>query len=349
VPEPAPPAAPTTTFTEFCEGVEVEPNAYGDGWDAYTVEVEVPPGSHSAQVLAGAQARFGGFDRLEGDRLRIDFAREYPRVNFLIPEGATVNAVQLPHRPDVPADRIMGRLRLRFVAGEAPFCPVVVAKTGPGTRVDVNVVLAPGNGIPDASVAAGDAALQEVLRRAGEMYHLAGITLNVVRYQNLGAADRQRFAVIRDEADVPALFRSSTPPGEGVDAALTLNLFVVQQILLGDGNVLGISGGIPGPAGVHGFGTSGVVMTAAVIADPEIGSQTLAHEMGHFLGLFHTTEVDGVMADDLTDTPECPAEAWQRPDLPCPDYPNLMFPYAHPGAQITAQQVQMLHQSPLVE
>lgn len=348
-PPTAPPVGPTTTFTEFCDGVEVTPDAYGAGWDAYTVEVEVPSGAHSAQILAGAAAGFGGFDALSGERLRIDFTREYPRVNFIIPEGPTVNAVGLPHRPEVPAESIAGRFALRFVAREAPFCPVVVAKTGPGSRVDVKVVLAPGGGVPDAATAAQDAALQAVLRGAADIYHLAGISLNVVRYQNLGPAERQQFAIIRNETDVPALFRTSTPPGESVDDVLTLNLFVVQQILLGEGNVLGISGGIPGPAGVHGFGTSGVVMTAAVVADPEIGSQTLAHEMGHFLGLFHTTEVDAVMADDLTDTPECPADAWRRPDLPCPDFPNLMFPYAHPGAQVTAQQVQMLHMSPLVE
>jgi len=348
-PETAPPVAPTTTFTEFCQGVEVTPNAYGDGWNAYAVEVEVPAGSHSAQILAGAEAGFGGFDALSGERLRIDFTREYQRVNFLIPEGPTVNAIGLPHRPDVPMDSIAGRFALRFVAQEAPFCPVVVAKSGPGSRVDVNVILAPGGGVPDAATAAQAPALQAVLRGAADIYRLAGISLNVLRYQNLAPVDRQRFAVIRNETDVPALFRTSTPPGDSVDDVLTLNLFVVQQILLGEGNVLGISGGIPGPAGVHGFGTSGVVMTAAVVADLEIGSQTLAHEMGHFLGLFHTTEVDAVMADDLSDTPECPADAWQQRDLPCPDLPNLMFPYAHPGAQVTAQQVQMLHKSPLVE
>ena len=33
--------------------------------------------------------------------------------------------------------------------------------------------------------------------------------------------------------------------------------------------------------------------------------ETAAHEMGHQLGLFHTTEMGGTVFDILTDTPEC--------------------------------------------
>ena len=51
----------------------------------------------------------------------------------------------------------------------------------------------------------------------------------------------------------------------------------------------------------------------------------LAHEVGHYIGLFHTTESFGGGEDPLQDTPECP-----RRDFPddCPDLNNLMFPLA---------------------
>jgi hypothetical protein len=35
----------------------------------------------------------------------------------------------------------------------------------------------------------------------------------------------------------------------------------------------------------------------------------MAHEAGHFLGLYHTGERDGRSFDPLLDTPECPASA----------------------------------------
>ena len=40
---------------------------------------------------------------------------------------------------------------------------------------------------------------------------------------------------------------------------------------------------------------------------PETLGQTIAHEGGHFLGLFHTTEAKGTSHDPLPDTPECDA------------------------------------------
>ena len=348
-PEPAPGGGAGATFTEFCDDVQVEDNFYGDGWDRYTMAFDVPPGTFSFQVLAGAAADFGGFESLSGGGLDIDFAQDFQRVNMLIPAGDTVNAVQLPHLPGIRAEQLAGHFTLRVASHEVPFCPVLVAKTSAGSRINLNVTLAPGNGVPDAASAARDPRLQDVLRRADDMYRQAGLTLNAVNYRNLSAADQARFAIVRTEADLPDLFRTTEALGDSVDQALTINLVIVQQILIEDGTVLGVSGGIPGPAGAHGFPTSGVVMTAAVLSDPEVGSQTMAHELGHFLGLYHTTEVDSVMADVLGDTPECPADAWQQPDLPCPDLENLMFPYAHPGAQITPQQVLMLHTSPLVK
>ncbi len=39
--------------------------------------------------------------------------------------------------------------------------------------------------------------------------------------------------------------------------------------------------------------------------DPQLLGETAAHEMGHQLGLFHTTEKYGMEFDILTDTPEC--------------------------------------------
>ena len=39
--------------------------------------------------------------------------------------------------------------------------------------------------------------------------------------------------------------------------------------------------------------------------DAQLLGETAAHEMGHQLGLFHTTEKEGTVFDILSDTPEC--------------------------------------------
>jgi hypothetical protein len=90
----------------------------------------------------------------------------------------------------------------------------------------------------------------------------------------------------------------------------------------------------------------------------------MAHEIGHYLGLRHTTEVIkglGVpqepefeqafgLSDPLDDTPECASPA--RLGTRCPDYTNLMFPAAPTAADgvdptLSAAQGAVLRSSPL--
>ena len=74
--------------------------------------------------------------------------------------------------------------------------------------------------------------------------------------------------------------------------------------------ILGNAAGIPGSMGIanswngvlnslsaHAFGTT---------LDSQLLGETAAHEMGHQLGLFHTTESGGTVFDIISDTAECP-------------------------------------------
>jgi hypothetical protein len=86
----------------------------------------------------------------------------------------------------------------------------------------------------------------------------------------------------------------------------------------GDAGTLGISPGIPGAVGVPETAGSGVVLSVQGHQDDRgrldvrtLG-ETMAHEAGHTLGLFHTTEAGGTSFDVLDDTPECDARTRDR-------------------------------------
>lgn len=105
--------------------------------------------------------------------------------------------------------------------------------------------------------------------------------------------------------------------------------------------ILGIAAGIPGSMGTKG-NANGVMVSLAI--DSEGGSvfrsaaevaKVAAHEIGHFIGLFHTTERTG-RTDPLDDTPFC--ELSESGFLPaaedCPDGFNLMFPHLRSDGQV---------------
>ncbi|MCW7509728.1 M43 family zinc metalloprotease [Leptospira levettii] len=100
-----------------------------------------------------------------------------------------------------------------------------------------------------------------------------------------------------------------------------LNVFIVKEELQ-YGGVLGVSGGIPGPATLLGTKQSGIVVfvdthrlysnSGDLLTYDEqlLFGETLSHEAGHFLGLWHVTEGYGDYGnigdkDPLRDTPTC--------------------------------------------
>ena len=138
-------------------------------------------------------------------------------------------------------------------------------------------------------------------------------------------------------APMPAKFR-----------ALEETFFEAGLETEGDGRVLhlvlseetqsfwGIAGGIPGAVGTSKsensvFALSSLWRTFSGELGGDYGplaaveGDVLAHEVGHFLGLFHSTEGDGSDADPLEDTPQCPAATIGSSLESCPDYSNVMF------------------------
>jgi hypothetical protein len=123
--------------------------------------------------------------------------------------------------------------------------------------------------------------------------------------------DLGRFSVVDvaddDYSEFNDLLRTASPANPR-----TLTFFLVDEIsniTAGGATILGLSAGPPGAAGINGTSKSGVIVSAIDYADaPDDVAKIMAHEGGHFLGLYHTSEKDGGTFDPLPDTTKCPSE-----------------------------------------
>ena len=181
-----------------------------------------------------------------------------------------------------------------------------------GGALDVNFFFANVSDL-DGGGAKDDADFKKTVGELRRIYQQQDIELGEVHFCDLSGGDANKYAVI-DSVDGPGselsqMFSLSGRAGDlGCSPDQALNFFMVQEIVGGRAGyiILGIAGGIPGPPGVHGTSHSGVAVTmAGWRRNPTQLAQTMAHEGGHYLGLFHTTEAEGTAFDPLSDTPQC--------------------------------------------
>ena len=89
----------------------------------------------------------------------------------------------------------------------------------------------------------------------------------------------------------------------------TVNLFFVEDQPSSETALYGVSAGLPGTMGIASSWNGVINYLSAHATGSTLNSQllgeTAAHEMGHWLGLFHTTEANGTSFDPLSDTAQC--------------------------------------------
>jgi hypothetical protein len=127
-----------------------------------------------------------------------------------------------------------------------------------------------------------------------------GITLTVK--STITISDTQYEKVSRTFTDSTTSALVSQGATEGV------NLFFIEDY--SDSDILGNAAGIPGSMGTANSWNGVLISLAAhafygAMLDAQLLGETAAHEMGHQLGLFHTTESGGTEFDILSDTLEC--------------------------------------------
>jgi len=291
--------------------------------DFFVIDKNIDSGRAEAEFsLPEGTTKFSVSAELEGSgSIRFEVVEDEEGRDYLSPGGAmlsfgeeflpTINSVSVPSRDaDGEIDSSL-RFHVRVSSSGAAAGDVVhfIVNSRPdgnfsGGTLNVNIFYVGDIGQDSSSKNAVGAAVDEFRR----IYGAAGIGLNIA------SRDIDGPALVPDPFNGGGIYQSAS----SLTQSPSVNVFVAGDVEGEEGTLLGISGGLPGPPVPS--PRSAVVVSIVTGAgrdgaydDEEIRllGESMAHEVGHFLGLFHPVDFSGdsVEAEDpLSDTASCDNE-----------------------------------------
>jgi hypothetical protein len=213
--------------------------------------------------------------------------------SLLTPNGSrpvsgalTVEVAVFPSRAVVSGTRILG-------------------SAGAGRVLDVDLFYVGGGMLRPEADGSVSPRVMRALREAERTLAPARIRFGEIRQHVIPGILRGRLAIVDSglegtPGELQELFALAAGAGRG-----SLPIFLVRDI----SGALGIAGDIPGAWMHPGEITNGIAISVDSLFDPDPLTppfgRVIAHETGHFLGLFHTSELDGTVLDPIDDTPIC--------------------------------------------
>ena len=169
-------------------------------------------------------------------------------------------------------------------------------RTGTATS-DTTIAVQPF--ITGTTWSAGD--ISDVLSVMSSIYLKNGLTLTIKSTITITETEYNSVSPTFTNTTTSALVKQGSSD--------SVNIFFIEDYSGSGSGMLGNAAGMPGSMGDvnswNGVLASLTAHATGTALDAQLLGETAAHEMGHQLGLFHTTEKEGTVFDILSDTPEC--------------------------------------------
>jgi hypothetical protein len=182
----------------------------------------------------------------------------------------------------------------------------------------------PAGTLLTAAKAPSDPSVQRMVSSLASLYSRTGICLGKVTFYDFPSWAEAQYSTLHIDnpgpcGDLDQMFTLSVPGNQ-------LNFFLVAGFVQANtpAQIAGIDGTIPGPSAFGGTIHSGAVVdgsslsagagncSAAAPNPIRCGADEVAyivaHEGGHWMGLYHTTESAGESFDSIADTAKCPCD-----------------------------------------